>query len=148
MKNIQYLSQGHELGGGVTGSSVSNGSVGDGELTEVVTDHLGSDVEGVENLTVVDTNDGTDHLRDDDHVSEVGLDDGGLLVGDSSGSGGSQLLDETHGLRVETSRELSSDSSGAQLGEILSGHFEQVLKVNTLVGKGLEDSLFSVSYTC
>lgn len=79
-----------------------------GELGKVVSGHLGLDLNGVEDLrrecigttgqqsrsakhdrvrirtyaylSVVDSDNGTDHLGDDDHVSEVGLDGSGLLV--------------------------------------------------------------------
>jgi hypothetical protein len=57
--------------------------VGDGELTEVVTNHLRLDLHSVEDLAVVHTDDASDHLGDDDHVPEVSLDDGGLLVGEA-----------------------------------------------------------------
>ena len=44
-------------------------------------DHLGLDFDLVELLSGVDTDDGADHLGDDNHVTEVGLDKVGLLVG-------------------------------------------------------------------
>lgn len=44
-------------------------------------DHLGLDFDLVELLSGVDTDDGADHLGDDNHVTEVGLDEVGLLVG-------------------------------------------------------------------
>lgn len=59
---------------------MADGLVRHGELGEVVAGHLGLDLNGVEDLSVVDTDNGTDHLGDDDHVTEVGLDGGGLLV--------------------------------------------------------------------
>lgn len=46
-----------------------------------MTDHLGLDFDLVEFLAAVDTNDASDHLRHNDHVSEVGLDKVWLLVG-------------------------------------------------------------------
>jgi len=59
---------------------VLNRLVGDGELAEVVSNHFWLDFNGVEGLSVVDTNDAADHLGDNDHVSEVGLDNFGLLT--------------------------------------------------------------------
>lgn len=87
------------------------------EFTEVVTSHLWLDLDGGERLSVlndsqhlvrpklcclthVDTDDGTDHLWDDDHVSQVSLNHSGLLVGGSLLLGVSELLDETHGLSL------------------------------------------------
>merc|ERR1712139_494559 len=68
------------LGGTNTGGTVLHRLVGDGELTEVVSDHVGLNLNLVEDLAVVHANDGTDHLREDDHVAEVCLDAGGLLA--------------------------------------------------------------------
>ena len=46
--------------------------VRDGELCEVVANHLRLDLNLVECLAVVDTNDASNHLRDNDHVAEMG----------------------------------------------------------------------------
>jgi hypothetical protein len=88
--------------------------------------HLGLDLDGGEGLAVlrnvsrcsktggithVDTDDGTDHLGDDDHVTEVGLDHGGLLVGGSVLLGLTELLDETHGLALESALEPPAGTS-------------------------------------
>ena len=56
-------------------------------------------------LAVVDADDGADHLGDDDHVTEVGLHDGRLFVGERLLLRLAELLDETHGLALETALE-------------------------------------------
>ena len=56
-------------------------------------------------LAVVDADDGADHLGDDDHVAEVGLDDCGFLVWGRLLLGLAELLDEAHGLALETALE-------------------------------------------
>lgn len=143
---IHYtLSQWDKSGRSVTSSSVSDRSVGDGEFTQVVADHLGLDFDGVENLTVVNTNDGTDHFWDNNHVSQVGLDNGRLLIRLGSQLGGSQFVDQTHRLGSQSSGESSSDSGTTQLGEFFGWHFQQVLEVDTSEGEGLEHS-FSLSW--
>ena len=71
------------MGSTNTGLTVLHGLVGDGELAQVVADHLRLDLHSIEDLAVVHTDDAADHLGDDDHVTEVGLDDGGLLVGEA-----------------------------------------------------------------
>jgi hypothetical protein len=81
-----------------TGSAVLDGLVRDTELGEVVADHLGLDLDLVEVLAGVDGDDGADHLGDDDHVTEVGADGVGLLVGLGVLLRNPELLDETHGL--------------------------------------------------
>ena len=75
------------------------------ELGEVVADHLGLDFDRVEDFAVVDTDDGTDHLGDDDHVAEVGLDDRGLFVRGRLLLRLAELLDQAHGLALETALE-------------------------------------------
>lgn len=65
--------------------------------------------------THVDTDDRTDHLRDDDHVSQVGLDHGGLLVGSSLLLGLSELLDQSHWSSLKTSLEPPSGTSVDEL---------------------------------
>lgn len=140
------LTQGHKSGRSVTGSTVSDGGVRDRELTQVVANHLGLDLNSVENLAVVHTDDGADHFGDNNHVSQVSLDDSGLLVLLSGQLSSSQLLDQTHGLGTQTSRESSSHSSTAELGELFVLHLDKVLKVNTLEGEGLEHSVLLSCY--
>lgn len=106
--------------------------VSDGEFTEVVASHLRLNLDGGEGLAVlnfksdfvspcvrgfthVDTNNGTDHLGNDNHVSEVGLDHSGLLVGASLSLSLSELLDETHGSSLKTSLEPPSGTGVDEL---------------------------------
>lgn len=111
---------------------MSDRSVSDGELTQVVANHLWLDLDGVEHLTVVNTNQGADHLWNNNHVSQMGLDDSWLLVGWSGQLGGSQLGNETHWLGAQASGESSSDSGTAQLGELLGVKLQKLFKVNAL----------------
>jgi hypothetical protein len=80
-----------------------------------VTGHLRLDFHGGERLSVVDTTDGSDHFRDNDHVSQVGLDGGRLLVGCGILLGLSQLLEKTEVLSLESSLEPSSCSGVNEL---------------------------------
>lgn len=54
-----------------TGPSVLDRLVTYGELSKIMTDHLRLDLNLVEGLAVVHTNDATNHFRYDDHVPEV-----------------------------------------------------------------------------
>ena len=129
------------MGGTDTGPSVLDGLVGDGELAKVVTDHLGLDLDLVEGLAVVDADDGAGHLGDDDHVPEVGLDHVGLLVGRAFLLLLAQLLDEGHGLALEASGELSADSAGKQLHQLLVVHVQELVEVDAPVGELSEGPL-------
>ena len=62
------------MSGTDTGPTVLDRLVGDGELSEVVANHLRLDLNLVEGLAIVDTDDATNHLRHNDHVAEVGPD--------------------------------------------------------------------------
>jgi hypothetical protein len=62
------------VGGTDTGPAMLDRLIGDGELSKVVADHLRLDLNLVEGLAVVDTNNASNHLRDNDHVTEMCLD--------------------------------------------------------------------------
>ena len=69
-------------------------------------------------LAVVDANDGADHLRDDDHVTEVGLHDRGLFVGGRLLLSLAELLDEAHRLALEAALEPPAGTSVDDLKKI------------------------------
>ena len=68
--------------------------------------------------THVDTDNGADHLGDDDHVTEVGLDHSGLGVRSSVLLSGTELLDETHRAALKTALEPPASTS---VDELLMG---------------------------
>jgi len=103
-----------------------------------VTNHLRLDLDLVELLAGVDANDATDHLGNDDHVSEVSLDDIGLLVGLSLLLGLAELLDKAHGTALQATVDASSLASREHSGQILAGHVQEPVE-----GKG---SVWACSY--
>ena len=104
-------------------------------------DHLGLDLDLVELLTGVDTNDGTDHLGNDDHVTEVSLDEVGLLVGLGLLLGLAELLDQAHGLALETAVEPSARAGVDEVTELLRAEVEELVEVDTAVGELAERAL-------
>jgi hypothetical protein len=100
----------------------------DRELSQVVANHLRLDLNLVELLSGVDTDDGADHLGDNDHVTEVGLDEVGLLVGLGLLLGLAELLDETHGLALQTAVEASAGTGVDNITELLGGEVEEPVK--------------------
>ena len=69
-------------------------------------DHVGLNFNLVEGLAVVHTKDGANHLRDDDHVTEVGAHGLRLLTSALSGLLGlAELLDEAKALAVKAALE-------------------------------------------
>ena len=124
-----------------------------------MTNHLGLDFDLVELLSRVDGDDRADHLGDDDHVTEVGLDSVGLLVGlslllslnyhiswcstckDECGTYLAELLDETHGLALETAVEPAAGTGMDEVAELLRPKVQELVEVDTAVGKLAEGSL-------
>lgn len=90
--------------------------------------HLRLDLNLVELLAGVDTDDGADHLGDNDHVTEVGLDEVGLLVGLGLLLGLAELLDETHGLALQTAVEASAGTGVDDITELLGGEVEEPIE--------------------
>lgn len=113
------------MGGTDTGTTVLDGLVGDRELGKVVANHLRLDLNVVELLSGVDTDDRADHLGDDDHVTEVGLDEVGLLVGLGLLLSLAELLNETHGLALQTAVETSAGTSVNDITELLGGKVQE-----------------------
>ncbi len=68
------------LSGAHTGLTVAAGFVGEGELSQVASDHVELDFDVVEGLSVVDCDVVADHFGEDDGVAEVGLDGGGFFA--------------------------------------------------------------------
>jgi len=90
-----------------------------------VADHLGLDLDLVELLARVDANDAANHLGDDDHVTEVRLDEVGLLVGLGLLLGLAQLLDQAHGLALEAAVETSTGTRVDEVTELLRAEVEE-----------------------
>lgn len=74
----------------------------------------------VEGLSVVHTNDGSDHLGDDDHVAQVRLDDGRLLVDRSLLLGLAQLLDQSERLALQSTLETPARAAVHQLNQLVT----------------------------
>ena len=84
-----------------------------------MSDHLRLDLNLVELLAGVDTDDGADHLGDNDHVTEVGLDEVGLLVGLGLLLSLAELLDQAHGAALETAVDLSAGTGVDDIAELI-----------------------------
>ena len=74
---------------------MSNRLVCDREFAEVVTDHLGLNLNLIEHLAAVNTDHRSNHFRENNHVSEVGLDHSRSFVRAGGKLGGTQLLHQS-----------------------------------------------------
>ena len=95
----------------------------------------------VEGLSVVDSDHGTGHFRNDDHVSQVGLDNIGFLVGRAFLLLLAKLLDEGNGLSLESTSELSSNAAREELHQLLIVHVQELVEVHSAVGELAEGTL-------
>ena len=90
-----------------------------------MTNHLRLDLNLVELLAGVDTNNAANHLGDNNHVAEMCLDKVGLLVGLSLRLGLAELLDQAHGAALETTVEPTTGTSMDEVAELFGGEVEE-----------------------
>lgn len=82
----------------------------------------------VEGLALMNTNVSTDHFGDDDHVTEVSLDNSGLLLNGGGSLALAKLLHQGQRLALKTTLEAAASASVEELNElnsksILTSHF-------------------------
>lgn len=87
--------------------------------------HLRLDLDLVELLSGVDTDDGTNHLWDDDHVTEVSLDEIWLLVWLGLLLGLAELLDQAHRLALEAAVEAAAGAGMDDVTELVRGEVQK-----------------------
>ena len=92
----------------------------------------------------MDTNDGADHLGDNNHVAEVSLNDLGLLADADVTLGGVQALEESHGLALHTTvGKATASASIHELDERSARELEEVLKIDAAVRELAEGALLA-----
>jgi len=123
------------MGSTNTGSTMLDRLVRDGEFGQVVSDHFRLDFDLVELLARVDTNNASNHLRHNDHVTEVSLDRIGLLVRLGLLLGFAELLDETHGLALQATVESPTRTGMYDIAELFGRKIEELVEVDTTEGK-------------
>ena len=87
--------------------------------------HLRLDLDLVELLSRVDADDGSDHLWDDNHVTQVRLDEIWLLVWLRLLLGLAQLLDQAHRLALEAAVEAAACARVHDVAQLVRGQVEQ-----------------------
>jgi hypothetical protein len=97
----------------------------DREFSKVVANHLGFDLDLVELLAGVNTNDTANHFGDNDHVTKVCLDEIWFLVGFGLLLGLSQLLNQAHWFSLKTAVEPAASASVHDIPELFGGKVEE-----------------------
>lgn len=133
LRGLLERDEARRVGGTDTGATVVYRLVGDGKLTEVVSDHLGLDLNLVEGLAVVDANNGSDHFWDNDHVAEVRLDNRGLVLASGGKLGLSQTLEERLGTDLDVALEGAAGTAVKHRNELILGQLQEILELNAAV---------------
>ena len=128
------------MGSSNTGATVLDRLIGDAELTEIMANHLRLDLHLVEGLAVVNTNNASDHLGDDDHVTKMGLYTFWLLKSGCLFLGFTESLNEGKGFPLESARELPAGTAVEELCQLLTGHVQKLIQIHTTVGVFTEGS--------
>lgn len=76
------------------------------------------DLNLIEHLSVVNTNDGSNHLRNDDHITKMSLDTGRLLISSALKLGLAKTLDQGEGLALETAVEAAASTASNKIDEL------------------------------
>lgn len=116
--------------------------VSNGKLSQIVSNHFRLDLHIIKDLSIVDSNDRSNHLGDNDHVPEVGLDCRGLFIGQSLFLGLAKLLDEAHRLALEATGEASTGPGVQELNKLFVRHVQQLLEFQAAEGEDAECSFF------
>jgi len=118
--------------------------VGNGEFTQIVTNHLWFDFDGVERFAIVYTNHTSNHFRNNDHVPEMSLHDCRLFVGLAFFLGFAKLLEQGHWLPFQTTAGKPATSAGMdKTHELLIAQVQKVLEVNAPERELLEGSFLA-----
>ena len=143
--SIRYLERNKtgSVCGGNTRTSVPDRLVGNSKFSKVHADHFGFNLNTTEHLSVVDSNNRSNHLGDDDHVTQMGLNSLGLLSRLGILLGTPQTFDESHRLPLQSTAHTPPGAGTDKAHELLVGEVEQFVKINSLEGKFPEGTLLA-----
>lgn len=96
----------------------------------------------VEGLAVINAHNGSGHLRDNDHVSQMSLDHIGFLIDRALLLLLAELLDQSHRLALKATADLPPDTAREQFHKLFIVHVKELVQVNTAVGELAESPLF------
>lgn len=102
----------------------------DREFSQVVSNHLRLNLNLVKLLSRVDTDNATNHLRNNNHISQMSLDKIRLLIWLGLLLGLSELLDETHWLALQSTVETTTGACVDDITELIGGEIEESVRKN------------------
>eukprot|EP01084_Bolivina_argentea_P232585 391980_1 len=112
-------------------ATVTDWLVGDGEFAQVMADHIRLDFDQYVSHSVVHANLTGDHLRHNDRIPEVRLDDGRLLVLAGGLLGLSDALHQFEGVGLQAAVEFSADTSSEELHKLSALQVQQVVDLDS-----------------
>jgi len=115
----------------------------DAKLSEVVSNHLRLDLNLVESFSLVNSDNASNHLWENNHVSKMSLHTLRLLKCGTLLLCLSQAFEQSKVLSLETSVESSSQSSSIHLDELLIAHIQELIEIYTSEGEFFEATLLS-----
>ena len=124
-----------------TRPAVQRGLVCDGELSQIMSNHFRFNFHLIKHFSIINSNHGSDHFRNNNHITQVGLDSGRFFIWKRFLLGFTQLVDQTHGFTLQTTLESSSGTSMDQVHEFFTAQIQQIIKFNSSVRKLAELSL-------
>lgn len=127
-------------------AAVLHSLVGNGELPQIVANHLGLGFLLFEGLAIVDTHHAAHHLRQDNRVPQVHLNHLGLFHQGSLLLGLAQALQQQVLFPPQTPVEPLLLPSTVQLHQLLLGHVQQLVEVHATVGELAEGALLLLHF--
>jgi len=109
------------------------------ELAQIKAHHLRLDLHLIKLLAAVDPNHTPDHLRHDDHVSEVGLYEIRFLVGFGFLFRFAEFFDQAHGFALQAAVEAAAGARVHDVPELFAGEVEESRGVSGWEGGGKEE---------
>ena len=128
-------------------AAMLDGFVGDGELGQVMSDHLRLDLNVDVLLAVVHTHDAANHLGHDDHVAQMSFHCLWLLAISCLALGFAQLLQHGDWLALNATAELAALASPEELHEVLVAHVQKLVKINSAIGIFAECPLLGLAFS-
>merc|ERR1711928_180690 len=114
-----------------TWSTMTNRLVGERKLTEIMTNHFRLDLHLVEGFTIMDSYDGSDHVRKHDHVPQMRFDHSWFLVWRSFFLRFSQLYHQSHGFHFQPTCKSAPCPGMHNFHKLLTGEVQQLVQVFT-----------------
>lgn len=105
-----------------------NRFVRDRELAQIKAHHLRLDLYLIELLPRVNSNNGANHLRHNDHVPQMGFDEVRLLVRLGFLFGFAEFLDQAHGFALKAAVEPAAGARVDYIAELFRGEVEESVR--------------------